>query len=164
MYFHESVPDLPAFVTIASRGHIVLAFGHVEDLPSALRWCGRAMHLYSDAEQVALARPGYVELPDLGTTFMVMPFQGWIRAAAGWQCAGEQELQRFFDHVPDDGPRVLASVAPPSATGVMRSPARVRDTGSIQQASAGSLAVLRDSHRSYREAECEPRCGIKNGG
>lgn len=91
--------DLPVYVAVASYGHTVLAFGHVEDFGSAVEWCGRALRRLTEADQVAIARPTLLRWPTLGDVLGVVPFEGWKRGSGGWTHASDSQLVQFFDRV-----------------------------------------------------------------
>jgi hypothetical protein len=113
MFFLDAqLSDLPVHVTIASEGTSVLAFGHMDDFASALVWCGRAMQLYGQADQVAIGRPALAEWSGVGKVSIVTPSHGWTRALDGWHLTTQGDLRRFFERVPER-PRTFATEAPP---------------------------------------------------
>jgi hypothetical protein len=156
MYLSEfSQSDVPTFVTMASAGHSIVAFGHVDDFASALVWCGRAMQEFARAEQVAIGRPAYVEWAGIGRVFAVLPSQGWIRSLDGWHRAEERELQRFFDHVPAEPCIFAVEEAPVTAV----RPRRVRETPSVAHPQAPARAFGRESLRTHSEPERSLKVG-----
>lgn len=156
MYVPELLPsDLPTYVAMASSGHSILAFGHIDDLGSALVWCGHAMQQYAQAEQVAICRPTYVDWPDIGKMFAVMPFEGWIRMLDGWHHATERELQRFFLEVPAE-PRSLRPETTANAAVCHQRPTRA-ELAVEPSPQTGARAVLREAARSIADLGPEMR-------
>ena len=81
MYVLDSqFSELPMHVTIASAGSSVLAFGYAHDFGTAVAWCDRAMQLFAEADQGAIASPTLTEWPGFGKVPMVIPEEGWTRS------------------------------------------------------------------------------------
>jgi hypothetical protein len=157
MYVPELLPsELPTYVAMASSGHSILAFGHIDDFASALVWCGHAMQQYSQVEQVAIGRPTYVDWPGIGKMFVIMPFEGWVRTLDGWHHATERELQRFFLEVPAEPRSLWPGAATPPAT-LQSRPSRGVEASSEPSPQTGARAVLRDAPRSLAEVGLESR-------
>jgi hypothetical protein len=149
---------LPVHVTIVSHGSTVLAFGYADDFGAALSWCGRAMQLFGEADQVAIARPTLTELPGIGKVPMVIPSEGWTRSLDGWHQATYRDLQRFFERVPE-GPRRMSEL-PPAAT--MLGPAALprNDTTGVRPlppVESEGASVFRDVQRLLGQLEQSPR-------
>jgi hypothetical protein len=173
LMWSESSFGLPRYVTIASAGQAVLAFGHVDDFAGVLDWCARAMHQLEQADQIAVGSPRMTEWDALPSVSLVIPDMGWVRFGGRWKRAVRGELRRFFDKLPE-GPRSLTSDRPQapdagtcharlfdegqvSATGLRErppsEPTHPMDLASIIDAIRGSLHEergrdqLSDSHR-----------------
>jgi hypothetical protein len=106
----DSHLQLPRYVTIASAGRSVIAFGHIEDFGRVLDWCARAMKQFDHADQVSIGRPRSSPSGALPVS-LVIPDVGWVRSVVGWKRARGSDLCQFFDGLPE-GPRTLLTNVP----------------------------------------------------